>query len=80
VKDISDFAKGMTTALQVVGVAPSAFQPSGKASVPAPPPPPADDASKKWKIMAALALGTALVGGTVWYGSRQGWFAPKEAL
>ena len=30
--------------------------------------------------MAALALGTALVGGTVWYGSRQGWFAPKEAL
>lgn len=81
VKDISDFAKGMTTALQTVAGAPSAFQPSGKASPPAPPPSsPADDASKKWKIMAALALGTALVGGTVWYGSRQGWFAPKGDL
>ena len=38
VKDISDFAKGMTTALQTVAGAPSAFQPSGKASPPAPPP------------------------------------------
>lgn len=79
-KDLSDFAKGLTTALQESGVTGS-FQSSGKASAPTVPSTAVadSDASKKWKVMAALAFGTALVGGTLWYGSKQGWFAPKEA-
>ena len=82
VKDISAFAKGVTSAVQAAGDAPSAFQSSGKASAPVAEtgaPGSGADPSKKWKIMAALALSTAVVGGTLWYGTKQGWFAPKEA-
>ena len=84
VKDISAFAKGVTSAVQAAGGTSSAFQSSGKASAPAvvaetSVPASGADPSKKWKIVAALALSTAVVGGTLWYGTKQGWFAPKGA-
>jgi hypothetical protein len=83
VKDISAFAKGVTSAVQAAGGTSSAFQSSGKASAPVvvaetSAPASGADPSKKWKIVAALALSTAVVGGTLWYGTKQGWFSPKE--
>lgn len=79
-RDISDFVKGVTTAVEQSGIVPTTFQSSGKAATATEPAEPAaSDASKKWKVAAALAVGTLVVGGTLWYGSKQGWFTPKEA-
>jgi len=77
-QDISDFTRGLMTAVQESELA-RTFQSSGKASPPADDSKPPSDASKQWKVVAGVTLAVAVVGGTLWYGSKKGWFTSKEA-
>jgi hypothetical protein len=64
---LSDFARGLTGAVQTA--AGGGFQSSGKASVPTPPP--SAPSSDKWKVVAGVALAAVAVGGAVWYFGRK---------
>lgn len=64
---LSDFARGLTGAVQTA--AGGGFQSSGKASVPTPPP--SAPSSDKWKVVAGVTLAAVVVGGAVWYFGRK---------
>ena len=77
-QDISDFTRGLLTTVEESDLT-RTFQSSGKASSPADDSKAPSDASKQWKAVAGVTLAVAVLGGTLWYGSKQGWFTSKEA-